>query len=66
MPTLLVGALAAMVWRNRVGGVLAFTSFPLLGDVGTGPKYAHNIAMRGIVLLRAGAFAATCRNPRGG
>lgn len=40
-------ALAFLVVR----GVLAFTYFPLLGDVAPGPKYLHNAVMLAIVLL---------------
>ncbi|MET8518601.1 hypothetical protein [Nocardioides sp. NPDC004968] len=32
-------------------GLLAFTYFPLIGDVAPGPKYAHNVVMLVIVLL---------------
>lgn len=34
-----------------VRGILAFTYFPLLGDVAPGPKYLHNAVMLAIVLL---------------
>ncbi|TQL69008.1 MYXO-CTERM domain-containing protein [Nocardioides albertanoniae] len=36
-----------------VRGLMAFTYFPLLGDVAPGPKYAHNVVMLGAVLLAA-------------
>lgn len=32
-------------------GLLAFTYFPLIGDVGPGPKYAHNVVMFLVILL---------------
>ncbi|GGU14406.1 hypothetical protein [Nocardioides albus] len=32
-------------------GLLAFTYFPLIGDVAPGPKYAHNVIMLLIVVL---------------
>ncbi|MER6972902.1 hypothetical protein ABT304_17705 [Nocardioides sp. NPDC000445] len=32
-------------------GLLAFTYFPLIGDVAAGPKYAHNVAMLLVVAL---------------
>ncbi|MFD7072743.1 hypothetical protein ACFV9G_00920 [Nocardioides sp. NPDC059952] len=34
-----------------VRGLLAFTYFPLIGDVAAGPKYAHNVAMLLVVAL---------------
>lgn len=37
-------------------GLLAFTYFPLLGDVAPGPKYAHNVVML-LVVLVSGALA---------
>lgn len=39
-----------------VRGTLAFTYFPLLGEVEPGPKYAHNAVMLAVVAL-AGAVA---------
>lgn len=39
-----------------VRGLLAFTYFPLIGDVEPGPKYAHNAVMLAVVVLAA-AFA---------
>jgi hypothetical protein len=39
-----------------VRGVLAFTYFPLTGDVAPGPKYAHNVVML-VVILVAGWLA---------
>ncbi|GAB96838.1 hypothetical protein BJY21_003944 [Kineosphaera limosa] len=39
-----------------VRGLLAFTYFPLAGDVAAGPKYAHNVVMMLVVVL-AGALA---------
>ncbi|SDK52368.1 hypothetical protein SAMN05428985_104355 [Nocardioides sp. YR527] len=32
-------------------GLLAFTYFPLIGDVAVGPKYAHNVSMLLVVAL---------------
>lgn len=32
-------------------GLLAFTYFPLIGDVAAGPKYAHNVVMLLVVVL---------------
>ncbi|MFT4166165.1 MAG: hypothetical protein QM650_13075 [Microlunatus sp.] len=37
-------------------GLLAFTYFPLLGEVAAGPKYAHNVVML-LVVLVAGTLA---------
>lgn len=37
-------------------GILAFTYFPLAGEVDAFPKYAHNVAMMAVVLI-AGWFA---------
>ncbi|WP_307864972.1 hypothetical protein [Myceligenerans salitolerans] len=51
-------ALAFLVVR----GSLAFTYFPLLGDVAAGPKYLHNTVMLTIVLL-AGWAALRSRRP---
>lgn len=45
-------ALAFLVVR----GALAFTYFPLLGDVAPGPKYIHNVVMLALVGI-AGLFA---------
>jgi hypothetical protein len=42
-----------------VRGLLAFTYFPLIGDVEAGPKYAHNVVMLLIVLFAA--WIALCR-----
>ncbi|MEU0316456.1 hypothetical protein [Nocardioides sp. NPDC006273] len=36
-----------------VRGLLAFTYFPLIGDVEAGPKYAHNVVMLLIVVVAA-------------
>ena len=41
-------------------GLLAFTYFPLLGEVAPGPKYAHNTVMLLAVLI-AGAYALRTR-----
>ena len=38
------------LWTAALG-LLAFTYFPLIGDVGPGPKYVHNVVMLVIVLL---------------
>jgi hypothetical protein len=37
-------------------GLLAFTYFPLAGDVAPGPKYAHNVLML-VLVLGAGWLA---------
>ncbi|WP_211234730.1 hypothetical protein [Glycomyces arizonensis] len=39
-----------------VRGLMAFTYFPLAGDVEPGPKYAHNVVMLAVVVA-AGALA---------
>ncbi len=36
-----------------VRGLLAFTYFPLIGEVEPGPKYAHNAVMLAVVVLAA-------------
>ncbi|HEU5127664.1 MAG TPA: hypothetical protein VFU12_06715 [Glycomyces sp.] len=36
-----------------VRGLLAFTYFPLIGDVEPGPKYAHNAVMLAVVVIAA-------------
>lgn len=43
-------------------GLMAFTYFPLIGDVDPFPKYAHNAVMLAIVLV-AGALALRSRRP---
>lgn len=45
-------------------GLLAFTYDPLLGEVGAGAKYAHNVIMLGIVLVTV-TIAVLRRRPTG-
>jgi hypothetical protein len=56
---------AVAVAYLSVRGLLAFTYFPLIGDVAAGPKYAHNVAMLSAVVY-AGWFALRPRSAHGG
>ena len=53
--------IAAVALLSR--GVLAFTYFPLLGEVEPLPKYLHNVAMLAIVIA-AGALTSKLGSSR--